>query len=75
MRGLGRLLAPDVDPALVRLILGRSAYTTSEEQEAETVASLILGQAFPAPVPAMGTGTAAVLCRLERAWGNGHRQG
>jgi len=36
------LLAPDVDQALIQLILGRSAYSTSEEREAETLASLIL---------------------------------
>ena len=37
-----RLLAPDVDQVLIQLILGRSAYITAEEREAETVASLIL---------------------------------
>jgi hypothetical protein len=31
-------LAPDVDSSLVRIILGRSAYTTPEEQDAETLA-------------------------------------
>ena len=68
--GLARLLAPDVDPALVKLVLGRSTYTTAEEQDAETLASLILGQAsdFPPLLPARGTGTAAVLCRREYAW-------
>jgi hypothetical protein len=39
------VLAPDVDQALVKLILGRSAYGTAEEREAETLASLILGSA------------------------------
>jgi hypothetical protein len=39
------LLAPDVDEALIQLILGRSAYSTKEEQEAETLASLILSSA------------------------------
>jgi hypothetical protein len=39
------LLAPDVDQALIRLILGRSAYSTTEEREAETLASLILSSA------------------------------
>jgi hypothetical protein len=66
--GLGRLLAPDIDPALVRLILGRSAYTTAEEQEAETVASLILGQPgvadSPPHLPVKGTSAAVALCRL-----------
>jgi len=36
------LLAPDVDQALIQLMLGRSAYGTAEEREAETLASLIL---------------------------------
>ena len=39
------LLAPDVDETLIRLILGRSAYSTTEEREAETLASLILTSA------------------------------
>ena len=39
------LLAPDVDQALIRLILGRSAYGTEEERDAETLASLILSSA------------------------------
>jgi hypothetical protein len=37
-----RLLAPDVDQALIQLILGRSAYDSTEEREAETLASLIM---------------------------------
>jgi hypothetical protein len=36
------LLAPDLDQALIELILGRSAYSTTEERDAETLASLIL---------------------------------
>jgi hypothetical protein len=36
------LLAPDVDQALIQLILGRSTYGTAEEREAETLASFIL---------------------------------
>lgn len=39
---LARLMAPGVHPSLVTLILGRSAYATSEEREAETLASRIL---------------------------------
>jgi hypothetical protein len=74
--GLARLLAPDVDPSLVRLVMGRSAYTSAEEREAEILASLILGQAAPpARDLAVGTATGALMCRLERTWGNGHRQG
>ena len=36
------VLAPDVDQALIQLILGRGAYSTAEERDAETLASLIL---------------------------------
>jgi hypothetical protein len=69
-RDLATLLAPDVNPALVRLVLGRSAYTTAEERDAETLASLTLGQAsnLPPQPTARGTKTEAVLCRLEHAW-------
>ena len=67
---LGRLLAPDLDPALVRLILGRSKYTTAEEREAETAASLILGHASDSPprLPPVRAGAAGVLYRLEPTW-------
>jgi hypothetical protein len=37
-----KLLAPDVDQALIKLILGRSAYASAEERDAESLASLIL---------------------------------
>lgn len=55
---LARLLAPDVSPALARLVLGRSSYTSAEELSAETLASLILGRAgdFPPHLPARGLG-------------------
>jgi hypothetical protein len=36
-----RALLPDLDPAMVRAVLGRAGYTTDEEREAETLASLI----------------------------------
>jgi hypothetical protein len=70
VRGLAAVLAPDVDPTLARLVLGRSTYTTAEERDAETLASLILGQPSDSPpqMPAKRTGTAAVLCRLEHSW-------
>lgn len=70
------LLAPDVDAALAGLILGRTAYSTQKEREAETLASLILERASAAPrtVPAVGTQTAAVISRLEQTWGLGNRR-
>lgn len=50
---LASQVAPDVNPALVRLILSRSAYASPEEREAETLASLIVDRATSwAPVPA-----------------------
>lgn len=46
---MARLLAPDVDPAMVRLILGRTAYGSQEERDAESLASLILGHGSVVP--------------------------
>lgn len=68
---LADVLAPDVSPALAQIVLGRSIYTTAEERDAETLASLVLGQASaPVPdAPTMGTEAASVLSRLELAWG------
>jgi hypothetical protein len=37
-----RLLAPDLDQTLIQLILGRGAYRTAEERDAEMLASLIM---------------------------------
>ena len=48
-----QFLAPDIDRALIQLMLGRSAYSTAEERDAETLASLIL------------SGTAACWCRIR----------
>jgi hypothetical protein len=39
--GLPAALLPDLDPAMVRTVLGRAGYSTAEEREAETLASLI----------------------------------
>ena len=63
---LANLLAPDVSPDVTRMFLGRSVFFTAEEQEAETLASLILTRASarPAARPAkQGAG------RLRAAWG------
>jgi hypothetical protein len=40
-----RLLLPGLSPALVRRVLGRTAYSQPQEQEAELLASLILHRA------------------------------
>jgi hypothetical protein len=57
-QNLARQVAPDVHPSLVQLILSRSAYSTPEERDAETLASLILERAtdWPARGPAAGSG-------------------
>jgi hypothetical protein len=36
-----RLLFPNLDPAMVGRVLGRTSYSTEEEQEAELLASMI----------------------------------
>jgi hypothetical protein len=36
----GRLL-PDIDPAVIKMVLGRRAYSEEEEAEAEMMASLV----------------------------------
>lgn len=65
---LADLLAPDVYPALVRLVLCRSTYSTTEERDAETLASLVLGQvtALPARRPLWTTRAAAVMERPQQ---------
>lgn len=67
------LLVPDVDPQLVQLVLGRSMYTTQQEQDAETLASLIHEQSGdqPQPLPPAGPMTGAFVKLLQRAWGGG----
>lgn len=45
---LARVLLPHLDPEVVRRVLGRSGYTTEEEREAETLASLIRQRDTPA---------------------------
>ncbi|WP_431044407.1 toxin [Streptomyces sp. P1-3] len=46
---MGSLL-PNLDPRRVREMMGRTGYSTEEEQEAETVASLILERVTRPPV-------------------------
>jgi hypothetical protein len=53
---LAQWLAPDVDPSLVRIILGRSAYSTPEERDAETLASFMLERATARPGAGSGLG-------------------
>jgi hypothetical protein len=48
-----RRLFPDLSPAMVKAVLGRSSYQSEYEREAELLASLILARAQPAAVPIM----------------------
>lgn len=41
------LLLPDLDPAMVRRVLGRAGYSSTEEREAELLASLIRQRVAP----------------------------
>jgi hypothetical protein len=73
-----RLLMPSLDPAVVRSILGRNAYSTEEEREAETLASLVLERAAtppPAPARPVPERLAAVLSRVESTFGPARRNG
>jgi hypothetical protein len=63
---LASLLAPDVSPALIRLFLGRSVFSTVEERDAETLASLILTRASARPA---ARPERYGVSRLQVAWG------
>ena len=47
--GHATALFPDLDPAMVRAVLGRAGYSSDEEREAETLASLIRQRATTRP--------------------------
>lgn len=61
---------PDLDPVMVRAVLGRSVYSDVEEREAELVASLIMhrcgGRSLSSPVPATDD---PIAHRVRRAFG------
>lgn len=71
-----RLLFPDLDPELLRDILGRCGYSDHQEQEAEVMASLILERMSPEPgertwnIP---EGAADVVRRIESSIGPGQQ--
>jgi hypothetical protein len=63
-----RLLLPNLDPALVQSVLGRTNYTAVQEREAEMIASLILRREAirtSAPAPVTDPRVAPLLNRLE----------
>ncbi|MCP3804323.1 hypothetical protein NLX83_34155 [Allokutzneria sp. A3M-2-11 16] len=68
------LLLPDLDPAMVRRVLGRTSYLTSEEQEAELLASLIQRHAQALPRP-RGRRSGEVSDRIDAAldWHEGQK--
>jgi hypothetical protein len=70
------LLFPTLDPELVRHVLGRTAYSTREEKEAETLATMILRRAHR-PLHhdlQIAPEHADVLRRLEATWGRPRRR-
>jgi hypothetical protein len=66
-----RLLLPDLDPAMVHSVLGRTAYPDVEEQQAELIATLILRKAAdnrPAARPASAPELVSELDRLHTSF-------
>ncbi len=70
---LAKMLLPDLNPAVVRAVLGRTSYTSEQEREAEHFATLVMERSRPnrtGPRPAVADpAVAAVLGRLEDTWG------
>lgn len=60
-------LLPGLSPDAIRRALGRHGYTTREEREAETIASLILERAGSDPLPVTLPGCAGATARLAHA--------
>jgi len=58
-------LLPDLDPTMVRAVLGRSVYSDLQEQEAELIASMILERSLGAGPRPPGAGD-PVVERLEQ---------
>ncbi|WUI04127.1 hypothetical protein OHR68_20790 [Spirillospora sp. NBC_00431] len=67
------LLLPDLDPALVKSVLGRTSYSSKEEVEAEAFADLLSLAIKPKEEPGGAPGSPAtageleIVARLERA--------
>ena len=68
---LAPTLFPHLDPALVRMVLGRSEYSDPQEQQVEYFASLVLARVDERRTPRMveDPDVAEVLGRLEASWG------
>jgi len=63
---LTQQLAPDLDPTVIRHMLGRTAYASIKEQEAETFATLVLQHDRRTPSTPELAGT---LGRIAGVWG------
>ncbi|MDL4813202.1 hypothetical protein [Actinomadura opuntiae] len=70
---LAEVLLPDLHPALVRTVLGRTSYTDEQEREAEYFATLVAKRSRPHRAghraDAADPAVAVVLGRLESIWG------
>ncbi len=51
-----RRLVPDLHPGTIKTMLGRAGYSTAQEREAETLASLIRARSAVDPVPGRRSG-------------------
>lgn len=68
-RGALSSLTPDLDPTMVRMVLGRSVYDDVQEREAELIASLILERTLrPVRSQSFATGD-RVVRRMQQALG------
>ena len=76
VKDLAPLLFPTLNPELVHRVLGRTAYSTREEKEAETLATLILRRAHPPLHQDLQVAPehADVVGRLEATWGRPRRR-
>ncbi|WP_344242583.1 hypothetical protein [Actinocorallia libanotica] len=77
IKELASVLFPDLDPALVQRVLGRSGYSDPQEQQAEYFAGLVLARADERRSPRFVDDLNAVKAvgRLEAIWGPASRQG
>jgi hypothetical protein len=61
---------PDLDPAMVQAVLGRSVYSEVEEREAELIASLIMDRVAGTVRPADASADLdSIDQRLQRTFG------
>jgi hypothetical protein len=63
---LAQILLPTLDPAVVRKVLARTAYSHPEEEQAELFATLVLGQAGRFSIRKMRASSPEMLALLDR---------